>query len=400
MLTVLRPDDLAEVKRGFSTRRVPIADMQTLIRADGVRPRAGDLVLARVDALGHHSKLERPDGRRTQMHVGDRIIACYGHRYAPDQFEAAVPEDLGGCDLVAAGGIAAVALSWHRRIAAPTRIEPLGLIGDAAGARLNVARYALPARPMAAWTLPTLLVAGESMNAGKSTTAAALVRGLVQAGHRVGAIKVTGTGAGGDLWLLQDAGAAIVVDFTDAGFATTHRMPVARLEDGIERLISHVAAAACTAVVVEIADGVLQAETAALLRGRMLPRLQAGVMFACGGAAAGAYGVAWLQAAGYQVLGLAGIIEQSPLAMREAEQAAGLRCFGPQTLARPEIALAMLAKRPSDGRLEIAPRAPLAACPAVVPGEAPAWSKVPIDAATMPQAAPAAPRARHANGHL
>ena len=45
---------------------------------------------------------------------------------------------------------------------------------------------------------PVLIVAGTAMNAGKTTAAARLIKGLQRAGLRVGAAKVTGTGAGGD----------------------------------------------------------------------------------------------------------------------------------------------------------------------------------------------------------
>src|SRR2546430_9351468 len=40
-----------------------------------------------------------------------------------------------------------------------------------------------------------------------------LVVGLRRRRLRVGAAKVTGTGAGGDPWLLTDAGASLVLDF-------------------------------------------------------------------------------------------------------------------------------------------------------------------------------------------
>ena len=54
------------------------------------------------------------------------------------------------------------------------------------------------------------------MNSGKTTTVAAITHGLTAAGLRVGAMKVTGTGAGGDPFLFADAGAAEVLDFTSA----------------------------------------------------------------------------------------------------------------------------------------------------------------------------------------
>ena len=50
------------------------------------------------------------------------------------------------------------------------------------------------------------------MDAGKTQTATFLVRGMVTAGLRVGYAKVTGTGAGGDIWWLKDAGADPVLE--------------------------------------------------------------------------------------------------------------------------------------------------------------------------------------------
>src|SRR6185503_18194679 len=76
-------------------------------------PAPGDLLLARVDAIGYHSGLQLPDGRRRRLFVDDEIVVAYGNRYAPNQFEAVVPKGLGPCQLVAGGGVAARVLSWH-----------------------------------------------------------------------------------------------------------------------------------------------------------------------------------------------------------------------------------------------------------------------------------------------
>ena len=83
-----------KAKRSFTTRRVPAGDMRTIVRRD-VRPQPGDLVLAKVVAIGSHRRLESPAGRRATLFPGDEIIVCYGNRYAPDQFEAIVGADLG-----------------------------------------------------------------------------------------------------------------------------------------------------------------------------------------------------------------------------------------------------------------------------------------------------------------
>ena len=74
------------------------------------------------------------------------------------------------------------------------------------------------------------------MNSGKTTTAASLIHGLKRAGLKVAAVKVTGTGSGGDLWSMSDAGAATTLDFTDLGHASTAGLPhteVLRVANGL-----------------------------------------------------------------------------------------------------------------------------------------------------------------------
>jgi hypothetical protein len=336
---ILDPGRVRRAKRGFATRRASLDDMR-LVLADAA-PRPGDLLLARVEALGHHPRLEQPDGRRAELFPGDEILVACGNRYAPDQFEAEVGPGLEPRHLVAAGGIAALALSRNERVAAPTEIAPIGLVGDAAGRPVTLARYALTPRPDAP-PVPTIVVAGTAMNAGKTTAAAALVRGLAGTGHRVGAAKLTGTGAGGDLWSLLDAGAARAVDFTDAGHASTYRVAVADLVRTAETLIGHLAAEGATAIVAEVADGLYQEETAALLRAEPFRRSVDGVVFAAGDAMGAAGGTAWLRDAGHRVIAVGGLVARSPLARREAAAATGLECLTPAQLADPQTAVRLL----------------------------------------------------------
>jgi len=234
---------VAEAKRAFSTRRVLAEDLEVV---DDAVPMPGDLLLARVDRLGQHERLQLPSGRTANLFPGDAIIVSFGHRYAPDQFEAEVPDDLAPCHLVAAGGIAARELCRHARMRQPTEITPVGLLGDREGRRANLADWALGAPPASAARPHTIAVVGASMNAGKTTTVANLIRGLVASGRTVGAAKVTGTAASGDTWLMLDAGASPVFDFTDAGFPTTYRATPAEVEGIFATLTGHLAARAWT----------------------------------------------------------------------------------------------------------------------------------------------------------
>ena len=170
------------------------------------------------------------------------------------------------------------------------------------------------------------------MNAGKTLAATSLLHGLKAAGFRVAGIKATGTGSGGDLWIMRDAGADLVLDFTDAGFASTYLAPIAELEAATLRLIDHAAMQACDVAVIEIADGLQQQETAALIRSSALRRRTAGVVFSAYDAMGATYGVDTLRALGHRVIGLSGRLARSPLAVREAELATGLRVYTPWEL--------------------------------------------------------------------
>lgn len=332
----IAPERLAAAKRAFTTRRVDLADAAH-VAVDHL-PRSGDVLLARIDWVGQHGRLESPHGRRCRLYPGDEILVAYGARYAPDQFEAAIPADLGPCHLVAGGGIAARAASGHAAVAKPTRIVPIGLLADDHGQILNLARYRLPDAPAPARPPHAIVVVGTSMNAGKTTTAASLIRGLTAAGLAVGAAKLTGTGSGGDLWSMIDAGARSALDFTDMGHPSTQALDIDLLEAAAHNLIGHLAAAGSDILVMEIADGLFQRETAALLSRPSLTGRFGGILFAAGDAMGAAHGTQWLRERGLPVLAVSGLVSASPLGAREAERASGVPVVGIRKLADGEFA--------------------------------------------------------------
>lgn len=321
---------ISRAKRAFSTRRVPCASYKTLLTGD-LKPRTGDLVLARIDEIGKQTKLELTDGRRAHMFPGDEIIICYGNRYAPDQFEAQIGDDLAPCDLVAAGGLASVELSRHARMKPPTQITPIGLLGDAKGQRLNLSQFTVKASEHMP-PIPAVLSLGTSMNAGKTLTATSLVRGFKRLGFKVAALKITGTGAGGDMWIVRDAGADVSLDFTDAGYASTYLIDIPAIEAATYRLMNYAASKGCEVAVIEIADGLQQLETSQLIHSEAILDVTIGTVFAAYDAMGAKYGVDMLRKAGHAVLGMSGRLGQSPLGVREAEASTGLRVFSPWEL--------------------------------------------------------------------
>jgi hypothetical protein len=285
------------------------------------------------------------------MHVGDELIVTYGDRYATDQFEAEVPPTLRPTQLVASGGIAGAMISRSRDVRRATDIVPIGLIGDERGRPLNVASYALrpdpqfPDRPT-----PTVAVLGTSMNSGKTTTVRYLVRTLSRAGVRPVATKATGTGSGGDYWVMLDAGAHQMLDFTDAGLSSTYRQPLATVERVFSDLVALSATSGSDVTFVEIADGIYQRETAPLIASDIFRSTVDKVIFASGDAMGAAAGVHRLRSLGLDPVALSGRLTRSPLAVREAERETGLPVLGGEELGDAGLVAELLGLPPMPER--------------------------------------------------
>jgi hypothetical protein len=331
---------LASAKAAYSTRHVDLTAATQLLT--GVAPRVGDVVLARVAVIGQHQKVELGHGRRAAMFVGDEIVVAYGNRYAPDQFEAEIPDDLGPCELAAAGGVASRVASAHVKMLPATELEPIGLLADDTGHRVNLQDAVLPRGPATDRPRPlTIAVVGASMNSGKTTTAAHLVRGMRAAGINVGAAKITGTGAGGDVWLLADAGAFPVYDFTNAGYPSTYKIGPDAVRDIFTGLNDRLAADGCDVVVLEIADGVFQDETAALMVDPLFAERVDALLFASYDALGASAGVRWLHEHGLAAIAVSGVLSASPLATREAAAATGRPVWDLAHLSDPANARAL-----------------------------------------------------------
>lgn len=305
-----------EAKRAYSTRHVPLQQATQLLVND-YQPKSGDLLLARVDKRLQHTHLQLPDGRRCMMNLGDEIIVCYGNRYAPDQFEAEIPQDLSPCHLVAAGGIASLSLSRNSSMKSATQITPIGVLADSDGKAINLKDYSFEVKPAPTSRPPVTVVIGTSMNAGKTTVAADLILGMTREGLKVGSAKVTGTGAGGDVFRMLDSGAKHVYDFTDCGYPTTYKVPLKNCIEIMQTLIARLTEEGSESIVIEVADGILQDETRGLLLSTEFQALADDIIFAAGDAMGALGGTSWLQQHGLNVIGVSGVITSSPLAMRE-----------------------------------------------------------------------------------
>lgn len=345
---------LRQAKAAYTTRfvsRLLAADATCfhLLAGERVRPSPGDVVVARVEQIGQHTRLELPEGRRATLFAGDPVLVAYGNRYAPDQFEAEVPVDLGPVQLVAAGGVAARVLSAHQAMGEATQLQPIGLLADSGGV-VSLQRCA-PLRPGETVTATVgrapmvIAVLGTSMNSGKTTTAAALVRGIAATGRVVAAGKVTGTGAGGDPYLLTDSGASALLDFTDFGYASTYLLEHEQIRLLFTSILDELACATHPdVVVIEVADGLLQQETARLIAEPVFAARVDATVFAAADALGAQAGCSMLAAHGLPPVAVSGRLTASPLGTREARAVLDIPVHTVEELASPATADLLLAR--------------------------------------------------------
>ncbi len=306
-------------------RNVPLGSFATLVPYPQ-NPKADDIVLARLEKIGKNGRLELINGRPRTLYVGDLLVVVFGNRYATNQFEgyARAKEDV--CEILSMGGLCGLVQSKHSDVPEASKLRLIGAIGDAQGRPLNLRNFGVPLVP-ANSRPPVLVVCGTSMDSGKTYTAKSIISGLRKAVPHVAGIKLTGTATGRDTWQMQDAGAIPALDFIDGGFASTYLLSIEELIDLAERLFSQAAAQGAEYIVVEIADGLLQRETAAMLRSAEFVKQVDAWIFAAGESMAAAEGVRLLREWNLEPLAVSGVVSMSPLGMRETEAVTGVACL-------------------------------------------------------------------------
>lgn len=291
----------------------------------------GDLVVAKVISIGNHEHVEDVHGRRRRLYVGDLIVGAFGNRYASDYYEGFFTPGAAAHLLSASGLIGSVA-STHSRYADPTVVEVAGAVAGSEGGALSVESFSRAVPSAGQPRYGTWVVVGSAMNAGKTTTTSAIARGWTRARISSGAGKVTGTGSGKDLWTYMDAGAAHVCDFLDFGICSTYGYPMERLQHTMVAIRDALTADGAEAVVLEIADGLLQQETRGLLS--VLRNFADTLVLAVGDPLAAKAGADILRNDyDLPLRAISGLITASPLASREAAAITGLPVISPSAFA-------------------------------------------------------------------
>jgi hypothetical protein len=285
-------------------------------------PEPGDLAYGVVTRIGEHSSLENVSGRIHKIYVGTKTIFVFGNRYAPDYYEGLVPGNLTSeVDLLSRSGVIGEVKTKNLMRKDPTRVHILGYVCNKENKILNTQHFCsikprneIKKDPRS----PMVIICGTSMNSGKSFAAAACCRALSSLGHTVRASKVTGTAGLKDILHMNDAGADTYADFTYFGHPSTYLLSEERLLDIFNKLDLKYANNPNNFWVIELADGIIQRETAILLTAPdVISRIHKFIF--CANDAFGAIGGLRIlrEKFGIEPDAISGLCASSPLYLRE-----------------------------------------------------------------------------------
>ncbi|HSB56460.1 MAG TPA: hypothetical protein VLD38_01430 [Nitrosopumilaceae archaeon] len=306
-----------EIKWSWACRILEDADYN--IDALVIKPKPGDLVVVKVESNGYHNSIMTVNNKKLRIYVGDLLVGVFGNRYAADAFEGEVNglEDL---SILTAGGMIGTLKSRHQEIKKPTNVSFLGFLTDERHQKINLKELKFHISQPKGKIKNLILAVGTGMNSGKTTSSSKLIRGLSTSGFKVAACKLTGSVSNRDQDEMRSASAKSVIDFSDYGFPSTYLCTRKELIDLFGTMLSDAENSDPDVIVMEIADGLLQRETAMLLADPLIKNNVKGVLLAAESATSALYGIDKLKNLGYSIIAVSGAITSSPLYVREFKE--------------------------------------------------------------------------------
>jgi hypothetical protein len=222
-------------------------------------PKAGDVVVVRaLTDSATYNMLELPTGRLAKINPGDLLLGVLGRRRALKGFVGDVPVSVQTGDklhLLNMGGVIGRCTGHHSSLSDAIELEVIGLACDRDGRVLNIADACLMPRTHLGETAPIVMIAGTSMNSGKTVAATELIKQATRAGLKVAAGTLSGVACLRDTLNMADHGAIATASFLDCGLPST--VDVADLAPTAKAIIARLNQVSPDLIVIELGDGIL-----------------------------------------------------------------------------------------------------------------------------------------------
>ena len=181
----------------------------------------GDYVIGQITGPENDLyNIETCTGEMLPVHAGDEVIGALGRRAGTLQ---GVGDYLsvknGHLDALTNAGLFGAYTSLSQLLSRPISLLYRGHIVRH-GRKVQMSDFAVRNKARK-FTVPTILIIGTSMSAGKTVTGTLACKILVASGLNVAGAKLTGAGRYRDILSFQRAGASEIYDFVDAGLPST-----------------------------------------------------------------------------------------------------------------------------------------------------------------------------------
>ena len=181
----------------------------------------GDYVLGEITGPANELyTIETCTGEIVPVHAGDEVIGALGRRAGTLQ---GVGDYLsvknGRLDTLTSAGLFGAYTSLSKLLSKPISLSYRGHIVRQ-GRKVQMSDFAVRSKTRK-FTVPTILIIGTSMSAGKTVTGTLACKVLAASGLKVTGTKLTGAGRYRDILSFQRAGASEIYDFVDAGLPST-----------------------------------------------------------------------------------------------------------------------------------------------------------------------------------
>ena len=221
--------------------------------------KAGDVIAVRaLTDSATYNLLELPSGRLAKINPGDLLLGVLGRRRALKGFVGDVPETVSEGDqlhLLNMGGVIGCCTGHHSSLGDAIAVEVIGFVCDDNERILNIADAALTSRETLGETAPIVMIAGTSMNSGKTYAATELIKQATRVGFKVAAAKLSGVACLRDTLNMADHGAIATASFLDCGLPST--VDAGDLAPTAKAIIARLNESAPDLIVLELGDGIL-----------------------------------------------------------------------------------------------------------------------------------------------
>lgn len=200
---------------------------------------SGDYV--RTEVTGTRTVLyaiESCTGEMLPVQPGDQVIGALGHREATlEGVGSYLDVKRGNMHALTSAGLLGVFTSYSTLLPRPLSLHYRGhIVRD--NHKITMQQFAIRG-DKGSFAVPTILIIGTSMMAGKTVAGRRLCEVLSSAGLDIVGAKLTGAGRYRDIASFKRAGAAHVFDFVDAGLPSTV-VPEQEFRAAIRPLLSHI----------------------------------------------------------------------------------------------------------------------------------------------------------------